>query len=266
MKKVKFLMMAVCAIVLASCAGKKQQADDEQELKSFEQEQIEESIKVQLDSIASVLGGLKALPILQQTKNGELQLTDEEKKVKPDYLLSPEIAKEAITLSEKYRVLVALSIDQTIAELYDMDTKAYNEATAQLLSDVNDPGFRIFAENGDVVVESHEIYEAEVQSGRINYFWQAVAASLVEQMYILCQNQEKFLPVFDDDAVANLTLRIALLQDAINRLVEYDPELVEVSEAIKPLENLNATTVDELKSELGKLTNDITAARNQLIP
>lgn len=266
MKKVKFLLMAVCAIALASCGGKTQQSDDEQqEVKSFEQEQIEESIRVQLDSIASVLGGLKALPMLEQTKNGELKLTDEEKKVKPDYLLDPDIAKEAITLSEKYRVLVALSIDQTIAELYDMDTKAYNEATAQLLSEVNDPGFRIFAENGDLVVESQEIYEAEVQAGRLNYFWQAVATSLVEQMYILCQNQEKFLPVFDDESVANLTLRIALLQDAINRLVEYDPELVEVSEAIKPLEKLNAITVDELRSDLSKMTNEITAARNQLV-
>ena len=165
MKKVKFLLMAVFAIALASCSSKPKQTEEEQEeIKSFEQEQIEESIRVQLDSIANVLSGLKALPILEQTKSGELKLTDEEKKVKPDYLLSPEIAKEAITLSEKYRVLVALSIDQTVAELYDMDTKAYNEATAQLLSEINDPGFRIFAENGDLVVESQESFEAEVQA------------------------------------------------------------------------------------------------------
>ena len=112
MKKVKFLLMAVFAIALASCSSKPKQTEEEQEeIKSFEQEQIEESIRVQLDSIANVLSGLKALPILEQTKSGELKLTDEEKKVKPDYLLSPEIAKEAITLSEKYRVLVALSID-----------------------------------------------------------------------------------------------------------------------------------------------------------
>ena len=52
MKKVKFLLMAVCAIALASCGGKTQQSDDEQqEVKSFEQEQIEESIRVQLDSM-----------------------------------------------------------------------------------------------------------------------------------------------------------------------------------------------------------------------
>ncbi len=266
MKKAKFLLMTVCAIALVSCGGKTQKEGEGQDtVKSFEQEQIEESIKVQLDSIASVLGGLKALPMLEQTKNGELKLTDEEKKVKPDYLLSPNVAKEAITLSEKYRVLVALSIDQAIAEMYDMDVKEYNEATAQLLRDVNDPGFRIFAQDGDLVVESQEIYDAEVKAGRLNYFWQAVATSLVEQMYILCQNQEKFLPSFDDDAVANLTLRIALLQDAINRLVEYDPELVEVSEAIKPLEKLNSTTVEELKADITKMTNDITTARNQLV-
>lgn len=266
MKNIKFLMMAIVAIALASCNGKtKSEVEGADSVKCFEQEQIEAAIRVQLDSIASTVSGLKSLPMLQKTKNGEIALTEEEKQVKPDYLLDPAAADDAITLSEKYRVLVALSIDQSIAELYDMDVTAYNEATARLIGDINDPGFRVFSEKGEVVLETQEIYDAEAKAGRLNLFWQAVATSIVEQMYVLTQNTDKFLPCFDDEAVSNLTYRIALLQGAIDRLTAYDPDLVEVSEAMAPLYNLNALTVDELKSELEAMTADIVAARNKLV-
>ena len=266
MKKIKFFMMAICAIALASCGNKtQQQTEDQDTVKSFEQEQIEAGIRTQLDSIAGILGNLKQLPMLKDTKNGQIQLTEQEKQVKPDYLLDPITASDAVTLSEKYRVLTALSIDEAIAELYGMDVTAYNEATAKLAADINDPGFRIFAEGGDLQVESKEIYDAEVKAGRLNYFWQAVATSIVEQLYILEQNTDKFLPCFTDDDVANLTYRIAILQEAINRLTEYDPEIVEVAEAIKPLETLNAITVDDFKKELQDMSEQIVESRNQLV-
>lgn len=266
MKKIKFFMMAICAIAFVSCGNKTQQETEGQDtVKSFEQEQIEAGIREELDSIAGILGNLKQLPMLKQTKNGEIQLTEQEKQVKPDYLLDPVTANDAVTLSEKYRVLTALSIDEAVAELYGMDVTAYNEATAKLAADINDPGFRIFAEGGDLTVESNEIYDAEVKAGRLNYFWQAVATSIVEQLYILDQNTDKFLPSFTDEDVANLTLRIAILQDAIERLTAYDPEIVEVAEAIKPLNKLNATTVEELKSDLANMNEDIVTSRNQLV-
>lgn len=259
-------MMAVLAIAFASCGNKTQQAEgSDDSVKCFEQEQIEASIRVQLDSIASTIASLKALPFLKETKDGSIVLTDEEKQVKPDYLLDPVVADDAITLGEKYRVLTALTIDQAVAELYGMPVEAYNEATAKLIADINDLGFKIFAEGGDLVVESQEIYDAEAEAGRINYFWQSVATSLVEQLYIISQNTEKFLPCFDDEAVSNLTYRIALLQDALDRLTEYDPELIEVCEAIKPLGNLNAITVDELKGEIEGMKADIAASRDALV-
>ena len=58
---------------------------------------------------------------------------------------------------------------------------------------------------------------------------------------------------------------IILIQDAINRLTEYDPELLPVAEAIDPLTVINATTVDELKTQMAEAKDQIAEARQALI-
>jgi hypothetical protein len=62
-----------------------------------------------------------------------------------------------------------------------------------------------------------------------------------------------------------VTFRIILIQDALNRLTEYDPEMTPVAKAIEPLSVLNATTVDEFKTQLVQAKENITAARDALV-
>ena len=112
---------------------------------------------------------------------------------------------------------------------------------------------------------SAELYDAMNENGRINYFWQLASTSIVEQLYVTSQKSDMFIKAFDDDAVANITFRIALLQDAINRLAEFDPELKPITEAIKPLGVLNAVTVDEFKAQLEEAKEEIAASRKNLI-
>ena len=78
-------------------------------------------------------------------------------------------------------------------------------------------------------------------------------------------NRVNLLAAFDDDAASNVTLRIILIQDAINRLTEYDPELLPVAEAIDPLSVINASSVAELKEQMGQAKDQITEARQALI-
>ena len=113
MKKLSIFAVALAAVAFAACTGNKPQNEQNgtDSVKSFEQEQIEENIKVQIDSLAAEFGKLKALPILKD-QNGNVILSDEEKQVKPDYLLSPSAIEDAITLPGKYRILSALSIDK----------------------------------------------------------------------------------------------------------------------------------------------------------
>ena len=112
---------------------------------------------------------------------------------------------------------------------------------------------------------SQTLYDEMEKNGRINYYWQLAAASLVEQLYIANQNSEKFLSVFDDESASNVTFRIVLILDALNRLSEYDPEIKPVAEAVAPLEVLNAMTVDEMKAQLAQAKDKIEAARAALI-
>jgi L-serine deaminase len=91
------------------------------------------------------------------------------------------------------------------------------------------------------------------------------AAALVEELYIVNQNSEKFLSTFNDETASNVTFRIILVLDAINRLTEYDEEIKPIDEALSPLSVLNATTVAEMKSQLEAAKDQIVAARNAIV-
>ena len=266
MKKLSVLAIAFAAIAFAACGGKKSAQAEEatDSVKSFEQQQIEASIKMHVDSIASELGKLKTLPFLQEGKDG-ITLTKQEKQVKPDYLLTPSVADEATTLSEKYRILSALSVDKKIAALYEMPTEDYEKAITKLASDINDPSFKAIEDANTIFETTTTLYDEMEKNGRINYFWQLAAAALVEQLYVINQNSEKFLSNFNDDAAANVTFRIVLILDAVNRLAQYDPDIEPVAKAIAPLDALNATTVAEMKEQLAKTKEQINAARKALV-
>ena len=266
MKKLSILAIAFAAIAFAACGGKKsaQAAEAVDSLKSFEQQQIEASIKMHFDSIAAEIGKLKQLPFLSEGDDG-LKLTKEEKQVKPDYLLDPATAEEATTLAEKYRILSALNVDKKIAALYEMPTEDYDKAITKLVADINDPSFKAIDDTNTLFETSSTLYDAMNENGRINYFWQIAAASLVEELYIVNQNSDKFLSTFNDEAAANVTFRIVLILDALNRLSQYDPEIKPVAEAVAPLDVLNATTVDELKTQLAEAKDQINDARKALI-
>ena len=265
MKKLSILAVAFAALTFAACGGNKnaQNAEQADSTKSFEQEQIEAAIKMHFDSLASELGKLKQLPLVQ--KDGTIALTEEEKQVKPDYLLDLSAADNAMTLSEKYRVLSAIEVDKEVAKLYDMPTDEYDKVITKLASDINDPSFKVIDDASNIYEASQTLYDAMNDNGRINYFWQIVATSLVEQLYVTSQNTDKFIGAFTDEAAANVTFRIVLIQDALNRLTEYDPEMTPVAKAIAPLSVLNAISVEEFKSQLADAKEKIATSRDALV-
>ena len=268
MKKLAFFAVAFAAMVFAACGGNKSgnTVETNDSLKSFEQEQIEASIKMHVDSLASEIGKLKQLPVLQ-ANNGTIKLTKEELQVKPDYLLNPAVSENATTLAEKYRLLAALQVDAETAKLYEMPTDEYDKAITKLATDINDPSFKVIDGDKDApIAEATEnLYNAMSENGRINYFWQIAAASLVEQLYLVNQNADKFLAAFNDEAAANSTFRIVLILDALDRLSEYDPDITPVADALAPLDVLNATTVADLKAQLAEAKDKIIAARQALV-
>ncbi len=265
MKKLSMLAAAGLAILLTACGNKNTQSAEADDLAiTFEQEQIEVDIKTNLDSLAIVVSKLKQLPFMKDEK-GNIVLTDDEKKVKPDFLLSPAIVDKATTLSEKYRALVALQVDKRVAELYEMPVDDYDKAITKLLAELNDPSFKAIENTATFYETTEALYNAMNENGRINFFWQMAAASAVEQLYIISKKKDKFLGSLDDDTASNITFRVVLLQDGITRLAEFDPELSPVAEALAPLDVLNATNVEELKQQIGGIADEIAASRKALL-
>ena len=151
----KLTILAPAAIVFAACGGNKS-ANVEAEtdtLKSFEQEQIEASIKMHFDSIAAEFSKMEQPKFVKETKDG-ISLTKEEKQVKPNYLLAPAVADEATTLAEKYRIISALSVDKRIANLYEMPVEDYEKAITKLAADIDDPSFKVIDNAGSLFESS----------------------------------------------------------------------------------------------------------------
>ena len=107
MKKLSILAIAFAAIALVSCGNKSNGNASEEDtiVKSFEQTQLEEAVKMHFDSIAAQIGEKKFTPLYKAINDGELKLTDEEKKVQPDYLIQPEVANDLQTIAQKYAAL-----------------------------------------------------------------------------------------------------------------------------------------------------------------
>ena len=267
MKKISFFAVVLAAVAFTSCGGNKSANNAEAEAeaeKSFEQEQVEAKIKLELDSLSAEIARMKKLPILQAGENG-LQLTEEEKQVKPDYLLSPAVAENATTLAEKYRTLSALCVDKQIAAMYDMPTDEYQAAISKLAADIDDPSFRAIDDLSNIFETSQQLYDAMNANGRINYFWQMVAGALIEEFYAMSQNTDKFITAFDDESVASTTFRIVLLDEATTRLASYDSEFDTIAKVTETLEPLDAITVDQLKQQLEQTKDKVAETRNELI-
>ena len=270
MKKV-FLVSFAALAMLASCTGNQQKAEAQaEEEKSFEQEQLEDYIQVQIDSLASEFSKMESKPFIMSLKNGEIALSDEEKAVAPEYLLAPTAADELVTLSQKYRAVSMLFADKIIAEAYDMNADDYEGAITKLVADIDDPAFKTLnaseTDDSDPNALIKNFYDEENANNRVNFFWESTTALLVEELYIVSQDpSNKLIECFDDAAADNVTYRIALFLNALNDLKDYRPELAQLNEAIQPLSKLNAISADQFKQQVADMSKDIKVIRESLL-
>ena len=270
MKKIAFLFAA--AALFAACSGNKQQTAENNEaptetVESFQEQQIKAGMSARLDSLTEAYMRVKPFAMFDKSKEGVVALTADEKKVAPDYLMNPDqIMNTLESLSLKYRALVVLDTDAQVAKLYEMPD-VYSEPVAKLMGEVNDPAIKYFMEN-DGKVDRQEmmkkIYKIEEEAGRANYFWEACATGIIEQLYIIGQNQDKFLASFTDKDAEDITWHLSILVDAYEDLAEYNLELRKLYNVLLPLEALNAITVDEFRSQLNGIKTQVEQARATL--
>lgn len=268
-----FILPVVALAILSSCnngqTNNAQADEDTTAVKSFEQSQIEANIKVTVDSLAAEFAKKERMPYFAAAKEGKLILSEEDLQVKPDYLISPAATNDLVTLSQKYRAVAMLSVDKVLLDAYKMPTDETEAAIQKLIVDIDDPAFKAFMNDSTdkpYKEKIMEFYSDEEANGRINFFWEAATAMTIEEVFAFTKNKDNgFVESIDDEAASNITYRFAILQNCLEQLKAYAPELESLCTAIKPLEKLNAISVDQLKQQLAEINDDLVSVREGLL-
>ena len=249
MKRTYIILIAASLVLLCSCGNNqnnKKSGTKAADTESVEEQYIKEDIKIKLDSLVSELGRINATPIVENIDNGKVNLSAAVKKNRPDYLMPLDKVSEAVTLSEKYRALIVYYVDMRFAKLFDMPLDAYKQTLAKLIMDIK------------------QYYNESVKSNTVAYFWETMAAGSLEHLYIITRNIDLFMPLFNDQTASEVSYRLILVHEGIKSLIPYEPELEEIQTILKPLEVLNATNANELRSQLTELKGAVETARAQL--
>lgn len=257
---------AVC-VCMASCGNGKtnKKAAASQTTKSQVEIQQEEYIMMHVDSLAAEITRLKPLGFVESSEEGKIVLTEQEKQVKPDYLIGAAAINDLQTLSQKYRAAAIMYIDKWVASLYDMPVDEYDAALTKLYLDINDPQLKSIFASDDTAAAFDEFYKASKENGRLNFFWDVCAAAIVEHTFIASQNSEKFLASFDDESASEFTLEIAMLTIAMDDLAEINPDYKEINEALKPIGVINAINVEQFREQLAQVKDEVAASRGSLL-
>lgn len=273
MKKITVIILALALALAPSCKNQKNKKivkEVEKTEISEKEKNLTEELKANLKNLAESAKQLKTIAFIQKKSDGSFTLTEDEKLVKPDYLVDPAVVDELVTLSQKYRCWTMLGVDKMVCELYDMPVTEYESAIARLIADLNDPAIDSFAGidwNVDETVKAEldKFVDAEYSAGRAPFMWDAVAASLVEQMYVITRNIDLFMPLFDDQSAADFTYNFVTVHERILDLMEFYPEMENLNDALLPLYVINAITADQLKSQLMELKGEIEIVREFLL-
>lgn len=272
MKKLSFLLVALSIVLFSACGnnqGKKKSAKEATKTVSVQEQYITADLKIKMDSLVASLEQLGMIPIFEDAQQGKIKLTDKEKKVKPNYLLPISKANDLVTLSQKYRAVMMYRVDMAIASLYDMPTEDYKQTLAKLVVDINNPAFtadlNAKAANGDVKGFITNIYNEQLENGSINFFWDAATAGIIEQIYVLTKNIDKFIVCFDDQSASEITYRFSLVHDGISSLIPYHPEMKSLEAALHPLFLINAINVKQLRDQLMQIKGEIEVVRNSFL-
>ncbi|MCQ2174258.1 MAG: hypothetical protein MJY61_03895 [Bacteroidales bacterium] len=273
MKKFTFVAIALALISVISCKNnqKNGQAEEAIDPETATEATInEKALEADLATLIESAKKIKPVPFIKAQKDGSLVLSEKEKMVKPGYLLNPSRANDLATLYQKYRAVGMFTADKNIAEMYEMPVTDYNESILKLLTDIDDEALMNFYTLPSYDIESNrEAYEIfvdqEYEEGRANFFWDGITAAMVEQIYILTRDVDKFMPMFNDELASTITFNFICVHDGLTKMVQYYPEMESLNSVLEPLYVINAINVEQLRSQLLDVKADVEKAREFLL-
>lgn len=252
-------------LFLCACTGNK--TNNNAPLTVAETTELQQTVVNHLDSLANILcDSTQLATIYSLLEPTSFALTDEQKLIKPDYLLENKDIESLVTLSEKYRAHAMAMIDSRVTKLYGMDnTSDYVALIENMQAEIADNAINDMAAKGHQDVFTPEtyvkLYEDMKAANRLQYFYESTAAMIVETMYVLTKNEDVMIPQLTDGQSQALVRHLSVVTEATDLLSQSNPYLKKSAQSLTKLADISATNTSELKEQLAKKKNEIASLR-----
>jgi len=214
-------LVAICSAMMVSCKNVKSNEPTPEEI---------EAQKLALaDSVLAIVDNLSAQ--YQEISNEAnfleiIKLTDEQKMVKPDYLLDLSLAETFLTREQKTNALAIYATDILVRQLFDMPTDEANAVISKLLADLNRPLDISILSSGEKASEMLvEQYNKTKEMGEVNYFWKFQFAVLLEVEYFLSKDPDLYLANYTEEMNQASLNQWKYICTALIELAPYDEEI-----------------------------------------
>jgi len=213
-------LVAICSAMMVSCKNTKSNEPTSEEIQA-QKAALADSVLALIDNISN--------QYITLSDSGDFiyytELSDEEKIVKPDYLLDLGEADNFINQNQKENALAIYYVEYFVRLVYDMPTDEAKEVIAKLAADVNYPsGIDVYSYDRTNSEVATDIYNAFKERGEVDVYWQYVNALLDETAYLLAKNPV-FLEKASEEQYAALYKEFECLASAIQILAPYDEEM-----------------------------------------
>lgn len=241
------IILAVSVVMFASCKNNKRAETNEDTA-----EVVETAKKILADDVLATIDEFGEIYI-DECGNFDIQefiasnLTDEEKMIKPDYLLDPAQTRSLVTKSQKFAALAILVSERTIRTAYDMPKEETVEAIIHLAADLNYPLHYEELKDLKTSEKIRRLYEVCKAKGELTYFWQLNSAFMTEFLYLIVCNPELFLNNLTDEQWSSFKKRYDSFLHTVRVLADYDEEMASVMNIIN---ETNCVSSDEEASDI----------------
>ncbi len=227
-----FIALAMVAAMSVSCKNNNKaakNADANAEVVAAAKTILADDVLATIDKLAESFidetGKFNAVDIISSA------LTEEEKLIKPDYLLEASQANEMVTKSQKLSALAILIVERPIRIAYGMPTTETDEVMARFVAEVNDPMSFDDEKNLTPSEKAKKAYEAHKERGDIADYWQFALGLQVEASYLISKNTEVFFRNLNEEQYHAFAKRFKAVTDAVRTLAQYDPEVKQAWDA-----------------------------------
>jgi len=254
---------ALTALLAVSCTCTQNNSDNaKKSVDDAVQTALIDTLRADAQRLIDLSSDLNPAPFIEKDSKGVISLSEKEKMVKPDYLVDPQQIHSFTTLSQKYRAIAVLGVDRIIADYYEIPVTDFDDAIAYLVADIHDGAISQFVEKRHFCGEDlSTLVKGDYAIGRGPLVWEFLAASVVEQLYVLSMNIDKLLPMFDDGNVVLFSHNLSVVHEAFESLCQTNDDLIPLRDAMLPLYTIDATDVNQLKNQLIEMKGAIEISR-----